>query len=161
MRPLRRAGENIVTKLTLISIVLLALVGGGLAGCGTTRQVSSGNTEQCLNVEWHGYPVAGTPLKVKPCDPWRNQQWFFNRDGSITGVGGFCVDVQGSQAAEGTQVIYVPCTGSPSQRWIVNGTQLVGVAGKCVDIAGGEPNTLAPLVMAACSGSPTQQWLLH
>jgi hypothetical protein len=163
MRPLRSTGEHIVTRLTLISmsIVLLALVGEGLTACATTRQVSSGNTEQCLNVEWHGYPVAGTPLKVKPCDPWRNQQWFFNRDGSITGVGGFCVDVQGSQAAEGTQVIYVPCNGSPSQRWIVNGTQLVGVAGKCVDISGGEPDTLAPLVMAACNGSPTQQWLLH
>jgi hypothetical protein len=48
-----------VTRLTLISmsIVLLALVGEGLTGCATTKQVSSGNSEQCLNVEWHGYPV--------------------------------------------------------------------------------------------------------
>jgi hypothetical protein len=161
MRPLRDAGENIVTKLTLLSIVLLALVGEGLTACATTRQVTSGNSDQCLNVEWHGYPVAGTPLRVKPCDPWRNQQWFFNKDSSITGVGGFCMDVQGSEAAEGTQVIYVPCNGNPSQKWTVSGTQLVSVGGKCVDIRGGEPATLAPLVLAACSGSPTQQWLLH
>ena len=147
--------------LTSVSIMLLFLACAGLPGCATTRQVTSGNTNQCLNVEWHGYPVAGTPLRVKPCDPWRNQQWFFNKDGSITGVGGFCMDVQGTSEAEGTQVIYIPCNGSPSQRWIVNGTQLVGVAGKCVDISGGEPYTLAPLVLAPCTGSPSQQWLLH
>jgi hypothetical protein len=148
-------------KLTFGSGVLLVLVCAGLSACATTRQVSNGNTDQCLNVEWHGYPVAGTPLRVKPCDPWRNQQWYFNKDGSITGVGDFCVDVQGSQIAEGTAVIYVPCSGSPSQKWTVSATQLIGVGGKCVDVSGDEPRPGAPLVMAACSGSPTQQWLLH
>lgn len=148
-------------RLTLILIGLLAVAGAGLTGCVTTRQVTSGNTDQCLNVEWHGFAVAGTPMRVKPCDPWKNQQWFFNKDGSITGVGGFCMDVQGSQVAEGSQVIYVTCSGSPSQKWTVSGTQLMGVGGKCVDISGGQPDTLAPLVIAACNGSPTQQWLLH
>src|SRR5277367_3916397 len=115
MRPLRRAGENIVTKLALMSmsIVLLALVGEGLTGCATTRQVSSGNSEQCLNVEWHGYPVAGTPLRVKPCDPWRNQQWFFNKDGSITGVGGSCMDFQATKGVKATKVTNFPFTPAP------------------------------------------------
>jgi hypothetical protein len=147
--------------LTFSSTVLLILICSALSACATARQVSSGNTNQCLNVENHGYPVAGTPLKVKPCDPWRNQQWQFNGDGSITGVGGYCVDVQGSVATGGAAVIYVPCAGSPSQKWSVNGTQLVGLGGLCVDIAGDEPATLAPLVLATCNGSPTQQWLLH
>ena len=147
--------------LTFSAMVLLVLVCWGLSACATARQVTSGNTNQCLNVENHGYPVAGTPLKVKPCDPWRNQQWQFNGDGSITGVGGFCVDVQGSVATVRAAVIYVPCVGSPSQKWTVNGTQLVAIGGLCVDISGGEPATLAPLVLAACNGSPTQQWLLH
>jgi hypothetical protein len=133
----------------------------GLTSCATTRQVSSGNTDQCLNVEWHGYPVGGTPLRVKPCDPRRNQQWSFNKDGSITGAGGYCLDLQNSSAAEGTAVLYVPCIGSPTQKWIVSGTQLIASGGKCVDIAGGEPNTLAPLVLATCNGSPSQQWLPH
>ena len=148
-------------QLTFSSMVLLVLICSGLSACATARQVSSGNTNQCLNVENHGYPVAGTPLKVKPCDPWRNQQWRFNGDGSITGVGGYCVDVQGSVSTVGAAVIYVPCVGSPSQKWTVNGTQLVGLGGLCVDISGGEPATLAPLVLATCNGSPTQQWLLH
>ena len=150
-----------MNKLVLVSTALLVLVCGGISACATTRQVSSGNTNQCLNVEWHGYPVAGTPLRVKPCDPWRNQQWYFNKDGSITGVGAFCVDVQGSVATNGAAVIYVPCNGGPTQRWTVTGTQLVGIGGKCVDVSGGEPQTWAPLALATCNGSPTQQWLLH
>jgi hypothetical protein len=111
--------------LTFAASVLLVPVRAGLSACARTRQVSSGNTDQCLNVEWHGYSVAGTPLRVKPCDPWRNQQWFFNKDVAITGVGDFSVDVQGSEVAEGTAVVYVPCTGRPSQKWTVSGTQLV------------------------------------
>jgi hypothetical protein len=149
-------------ELTLVSIVSsLVLVCAGLTGCATARQVSSGNTDQCMNVVSHGYPVAGTPLRVKPCDPWRNQQWYFNRDGSITGVGDYCIDVEGTEAAEGSQVIYVPCTGSPSQHWTVSGTQLIGAGGKCMDVSGGPQDTFAPLVMATCNGSPSQQWQLH
>jgi hypothetical protein len=150
-----------MNNLTLISILSVQLLAGALAGCATTKQISNGNTNQCMNVENHGYPVAGTPLRVKPCDPWKNQQWFFNKDGSVTGVGGYCLDTQDSKDVEGTAVIYVPCSGSPSQRWTVSNTQLIGVGGKCVDVAGGEPNPLAPLVLVTCNGSPTQQWLLH
>jgi hypothetical protein len=134
---------------------------GCLYGCQTTKQVSNGNTNMCMNVENHGYPVAGTPLRVKPCDPWRNQQWLFNEDGSVTGVGGYCVDSQNGNQAEGAQVIYVPCAGIPRQKWTVSGTQLIASGGKCVDVSGGEPNPLAPLVLATCNGSPTQQWPLH
>src|SRR5271167_3982380 len=94
-------------------VVSLLSVATSLTSCATSRQITSGNTNMCMNVENHGYPVAGTPLRVKPCDPWRNQQWILN-NGQITGVGGFCVDVQGSVASDVAQVIYVPCSGSPS-----------------------------------------------
>jgi hypothetical protein len=147
--------------ITLVSMLSIMLACGSLSACTTTRQVSSGTTDQCLNVEWHGYPVAGTPLRVKPCDPWRNQQWSFNKDGSITGVGGLCLDTRNSAVEEGTPVLYVPCVDSPTQKWTVSGTQLIASGGKCVDVAGGEPYTLAPLVLAACNGAPSQQWLLH
>jgi hypothetical protein len=151
-----------VRELTWVSIgSSLVLAYACLTACATARQVSSGNTDQCMNVEWHGYLVAGTPLRMKPCDPWRNQQWYFNGDGSITGVGDYCIDLEGSQPAEGTRVIYVPCTGSPSQHWTVQGTQLIAVGGKCVDVSGGETDTRAPLVIATCNGSASQQWELH
>src|SRR5580698_6391262 len=140
-------------------LMALLVVAACLSSCATPRQISSGNTNMCMNVEWHGYPVAGTPLRVKPCDPWRNQQWVLH-DGQITGVGGFCLDVQGSVATDGAPVIYVPCTGGPSQFWTATNGTIVGIGGKCVDLGGQGPANLTPLVIAACTGSPTQQWAL-
>jgi Ricin-type beta-trefoil lectin domain len=141
-------------------LMALLVVAACLSSCATPRQISSGNTNQCMNVEWHGYPVAGTPLRVKPCDPWRNQQWVFDK-GRITGVGGFCVDVQGSAAAEGAPVLYVPCDGRPSQNWTIANNHIVGIGGLCVDVQGGAPATWAPLIVATCTGSPSQVWLVH
>jgi hypothetical protein len=144
------------------TLILMTLFIGtlSLSSCATTRQISSGNTNMCMNVEWHGYPVAGTPLRVKPCDPWRNQQWFLDK-GQISGVGGYCVDVQGSAASEGASVIYVPCSGSPSQQWTLASGTIVGIGGKCIDLGGAAPANWTPLIIASCSGSPSQQWLVH
>ena len=148
-----------MTRLTFVLISLLSIA-VSLASCATSRQISSGNTNMCMNVEWHGYPVAGTPLRVKPCDPWQNQQWSLDK-GQITGVGGFCLDVQGGAASEGAQVVYVPCTGGPSQNWTVANGTIVGIGGTCLDIGGGAPPNWSPLIIATCSGSPGQQWAVH
>jgi len=148
-----------MNKLTIVLVSLLSIA-AVLTSCATSRQISSGNTNMCMNVENHGYPVAGTPLRVKPCDPWQNQQWSLD-NGQITGVGGFCVDVQGSAASEGAPVIFVPCNGGPSQHWtIVNGA-IVGIGGKCIDIGGAVLANLSPLIIATCTGSPSQQWAVH
>jgi hypothetical protein len=139
--------------------LLLLLI--GLSSCATTQQITSGNTNQCINVPMHGYPVAGTPVIVKQCDPWRNQLWTLQK-GQITGNGGFCLDVQGSAPTEGAPVVYVPCSGSPSQNWSLANNQIVGIGGLCMDIGGsGDPVNGAPLVISACKGTPSQQWLMH
>jgi Ricin-type beta-trefoil lectin domain len=146
--------------MTLVFMIFVITAVLSLSSCATPRQITSGNSNMCMNVENHGFPVAGTPLKVKPCDPWRNQQWVLDH-GQITGVGGYCVDVQGSVATDGSAVVYVPCSGSASQQWnSVNGT-IVGIGGKCIDIGGDAPTNGTPLVIASCTGSPSQQWLLH
>jgi hypothetical protein len=145
-----------VLMLTSILVLLSAL-----GGCAVSHQITAGPTNQCMNVENHGYPEAGTPLRVKPCDPWKNQQWTMNRNGTITGVGDFCVDVQGSAATEGAAILYVPCDGRPSQQWSVNNGAIVGIGGKCIDIKGGEPSTWSPLILATCNGAPSQQWQVH
>jgi hypothetical protein len=140
--------------------MVLAVVVAILTSCATPQQISSGNTNMCINVENHGYPVPGTPVRVKPCDPWRNQQWSLSH-GQITGVGGFCLDVQNSISAEGAPVIYVPCDGGPSQNWTASHGTIIGIGGRCVDISGGNPNDWAPLILATCNGSPSQQWEFH
>jgi Ricin-type beta-trefoil lectin domain len=144
----------------ILGFMALLSMALGTSGCVTARQIASGNTNMCMNVENHGYPVAGTPIKVKGCDPWRNQQWILNK-GQITGVGGFCVDVDGSLPKDGAAVLYVPCNGRPSQSWALSNGAIVGIGGKCIDIAAGAPEDLSPLILAPCNGSLSQQWSLH
>ena len=57
------------------SLILYLAMVLPLFACATTHQISSGSTNQCMNVVNHGYPVPGTPVHVKQCDPWKNQQW--------------------------------------------------------------------------------------
>lgn len=147
---------KILGTLTVVSMLLVAAV-----GCATTRQVTSGNSNMCMNVINHGSPEPGAPVIMKVCDPWKNQQWAFNKDGQITGVGGFCLDVQGSAPNNGAAIIYTPCNGSPSQNWSASNGTIVGIGGKCLDIGGGDPTQGAPLIISACSGSPSQQWVSH
>lgn len=145
----------------LYALLLAPLLTVNLGGCATSAQITSGNSNMCMNVINHGYPEAGAPVIIKGCDPWRNQQWSFNGNGQITGVGGFCVDVQGSAPTDGARVIYTPCSGSPGQNWVGSNGTIVGIGGKCLDIEGGNPNQGAPLVINACNGSPSQQWTSH
>lgn len=80
---------------------------------------------------------------------------------AIVGVGGFCLDVQGSVATEGAPILYVPCNGGPSRNWSVSNGSIVGIGGKCIDVQGGVPYDQAPLILSTCSGGPTQQWAVH
>lgn len=144
----------------LFTVTLYVLMALPLVSCSTVHQLSNGATNQCMNVENHGFPVPGTPVHVKYCDPWQNQQWTFN-NGNIVGVGGFCVDVQGSASSEGAPINYVPCDGRPSQNWIVSNGTIVGIGGKCIDVQGGAPYNQAPLILATCSGAPSQHWSVH
>jgi len=141
-------------------MVSLLFVATFFPSCSTTHQISNGNTNQCMNVVNHGYPVAGTPLRAKPCDPWQNQQWELV-NGQLTGVGGFCVDTQDGASADGTPVLYVPCNGRPSQHWTIANNQIVGIDGKCIDVGSYDQAEFPPLVIATCSSSLSQVWLLH
>jgi hypothetical protein len=141
-------------------LVLYVVMVIPLFACATSHQITSGNTNQCMNVVNHGYPVPGTPVHVKQCDPWQNQQWSFN-NGNIVGVGGFCLDVQGSAAIEGAPILYVPCNGRPSQNWSEANGAIVGIGGKCVDVQGGAPYNQAPLILTTCNGGPTQRWVVR
>ena len=141
-------------------LILYSMLVIPLFSCAATHQITSGNTNQCMNVVNHGYPVPGTPVHVRQCDPWQNQQWAF-KNGNIVGVGGFCIDVQGSAATVGAPILYVPCNGRPSQNWRLTNGAIVGMSGLCVDVQGGSPYDQAPLILSTCNAGPSQQWVLH
>jgi hypothetical protein len=146
---------------TLRALTLLSLLAIASGGCTFTRQITSNNSNMCMNVVNHGSPEPGAPVIMKGCDPWRNQQWSFSGSGQITGVGGFCLDVQGSAPTNGASIIYTPCSGAPSQNWTADNGAIVGIGGKCLDIAGGNAEQGAPLVINPCNGAPDQRWVSH
>jgi Ricin-type beta-trefoil lectin domain len=143
------------------TLALFALLTTSVVSCATTQQLTNNNTNMCMNVINHGSPQPGAAVIMKVCDPWRNQQWSFAGSGQITGVGGFCLDVQGSAAVNGAAVIYTPCSGSPSQNWTANNGAIIGIGGKCLDVRGGNPTQGAPLIIDDCNGSPSQRWISH
>ena len=142
-------------------LALLAMLTMSTEGCATTSQITSNDSNMCMNVVNHGSPQPGTPVIMQVCSPWQNQQWAFSGSGPITGIGGFCLDVRGSAPTDGAAVIYTPCSGAPSQYWSASNGAIVGIGGKCLDIGGGDPVRRAPLVINACNGSPGQRWVSH
>ena len=148
-------------KCLAVCVALLALA---LTGCASGNLLVNSSTNECMNVPYHGYPQDGTPVRLLQCMGRENQYWSFTKTGQITGVGGSCLDVQGSEPVDGASIVFVTCNGRPSQNWTSSnplGGQIVGMGGKCIDVAGGNPADYAPLVLVPCNGSVSQQWSLH
>jgi hypothetical protein len=51
------------------------------------------------------------------CDGSANQRWTGNTGGTITGVSGLCLDVNGAITADGTKVVLWTCHGGAGQQW--------------------------------------------
>ena len=73
-------------------------------------------------------------------------------------MSGVCLDIMGSKANDGAQVIIVHCNGRPSEKWALANGQIIGLGGKCLDVVGGNVQDHAQLMIATCSSSPSQQW---
>ncbi len=79
--------------------------------------------------------------------------------GPITGVGGKCVDVAGSQAVNGTAVQLYTCNGSSAQSWTVPGDGTLQALGKCLDVTGQGLANGTKIQLWDCNGSGAQQWV--
>jgi len=78
--------------------------------------------------------------------------------GQITGTGGKCVDISGSNTADGTQVQLWTCNGTGAQRWTVNTNGTLGALGKCLDVAGAGTANGTKVQLWTCNGTGAQQW---
>ena len=77
--------------------------------------------------------------------------------GTITGIGGKCVDVAGANSANGTQVQIYTCNGTAAQTWTQSGNSLQAL-GKCLDVSGASTTNGAKVQLYDCNGSGAQQW---
>ncbi|WP_405064223.1 PQQ-dependent sugar dehydrogenase [Kribbella sp. NBC_01505] len=81
----------------------------------------------------------------------------YTDEGDVTGIAGKCVDVAGSQTADGTATQLYTCNGTDAQRWLVldNGT-MRSTLGKCLDAR--STAAKSPAVLWTCDNSPGQKW---
>ncbi|MEV6717927.1 glycosyl hydrolase family 18 protein [Lentzea sp. NPDC051208] len=75
--------------------------------------------------------------------------------GTLTGIGGKCVDVAAANSANGTAIQLYTCNGTNAQQWTRNGATLRAL-GKCLDASGTGNGAVTQLW--DCTGAGNQQW---
>ncbi|MCX2948012.1 glycosyl hydrolase family 18 protein [Lentzea sp. NEAU-D7] len=75
--------------------------------------------------------------------------------GTLTGIGGKCVDVAAANSANGTAIQLYTCNGTNAQQWTRNGATLRAL-GKCLDASGTANGAVTQLW--DCTGAGNQQW---
>ena len=80
--------------------------------------------------------------------------------GTITGIGGKCVDVASASNANGTQVQIYTCNGTAAQSWSHSGNTLQAL-GKCLDVASASTANGAKVQLYDCNGTAAQQWTVN
>ncbi|KOV91484.1 lectin [Streptomyces sp. NRRL B-3648] len=78
--------------------------------------------------------------------------------GSITGLGGKCLDVAGASSTNGTAVQLYDCNGTAAQQWTVGSDGTIRALGKCLDVTGNSTANGARLQLWDCGGGANQRW---
>jgi len=77
--------------------------------------------------------------------------------GTITGIGGKCLDVSNSGTADGTKIQLWTCNGTAAQQWTRVGDTFRAL-GKCLDVANGGTANGTKVQLWTCNGSGAQVW---
>ncbi|MDX6353435.1 MAG: glucosylceramidase [Streptomyces sp.] len=93
---------------------------------------------------WAGTPGSGTGTTP-------------SHTGTITGLGGKCVDLAGGSSTNGTAVQLYDCNGTTAQQWTASGTTLQAL-GKCLDVTSAGTANGTTTQLYDCNGSAAQQW---
>ena len=149
------------------------------------RRISSNDNASVKNVAWRNpdgskaliaYNTTGSTQSVRV--NWGNQSFTYSlpaqtsatftwsgtqgsgggTTGTITGLGGKCVDVAGANPANGTAVQLYDCNGSTAQQWTIGTDGTIRALGKCLDVSGGSTADGALVQLYDCNGTGAQSW---
>ncbi|WP_233439319.1 ricin-type beta-trefoil lectin domain protein [Lentzea atacamensis] len=87
----------------------------------------------------------------------RSQYLVSSGSGAIVGIGGKCVDVNGSGTADGTAVQLWGCNGTGAQQWSRTGDTLRAL-GKCMDVNNSGTADGTVVQLWTCNGTGAQVW---
>ena len=80
-----------------------------------------------------------------------------NRTGTITGIGGKCLDVDNAGTADKTKIQLYTCLGTSAQSWTREGDTLRAL-GKCLDVDNGGTADGTKVQLYTCNNSGSQVW---
>ncbi|MEV4481638.1 family 16 glycoside hydrolase [Micromonospora coxensis] len=77
--------------------------------------------------------------------------------GTITGIGGKCLDVSNAGTADGTKIQLYGCNGTNAQKWTRVGDTFQAL-GKCLDVDNGGTANGTKVQLWTCNGTGSQVW---
>ena len=78
--------------------------------------------------------------------------------GTISGLGGKCLDIRSALQTEGTPVQLYTCNGSRAQNWTLPGDGTIRGINRCLDVAGSSVVKGAKVQIGLCNGRASQVW---
>jgi lysophospholipase L1-like esterase len=79
----------------------------------------------------------------------------------VSAASGRCLDVPGSNNANGTQPVIWDCNGGANQRWTGTGANQLQVLGKCLDAYNNQTAPGTKVEIWDCNGQANQQWSVN
>ncbi|MFJ4922584.1 ricin-type beta-trefoil lectin domain protein [Streptomyces sp. NPDC088725] len=122
------------------------------------------SSAQQLQVNWGGQKFGySLPGKTSATFTWAGTQSGSApaQTGTITGLGGKCLDIAGGSTANGAAAQVYTCNGSAAQQWSVKPDGSIQGLGKCLDVNAGSVADGAKVQLYDCNGSGAQQWRLE
>ncbi|MEV5883934.1 ThuA domain-containing protein [Streptomyces sp. NPDC052020] len=83
------------------------------------------------------------------------------RTGAVRGVNGKCLDVDGGNTADGTEVQIWSCNDTPAQQWTTTGDGTLKALGKCLDLSAAGTADGTRIQLWTCNDTGAQRWLPH
>ncbi|GAA4573996.1 ricin-type beta-trefoil lectin domain protein [Micromonospora coerulea] len=121
---------------------------------------NGGTSTQSVKVVWGGQSFTySLPARTTATFTWSGSQSGGGAPtGTITGLGGKCLDVTDNSSADGTPVQIWTCFGGPNQQWTRGTDGTLRSLGKCLDVSGGGTADGTRVQLWTCNGTPAQQW---
>ena len=114
----------------------------------------------------------GTNIRLWTCTGTNAQKWEWvdifseitgaGKTGNIKGLGGKCIDVEGSATEDGTNIQLWECNVTDAQKWTLdeNTGEIKGLGGKCIDVEGSGTEDGTNIQLWTCTGNDNQKWTL-